>query len=78
MLTVNTDIQFGPGFDPTVGGLVVNSDDPNSIHMLLAEGVGEFKIQGWFEPEQRWVPELDPDGDGVYSEDSDYYLDAGG
>jgi hypothetical protein len=32
--------------------------------MLLCEGVGEFKIQGWYDAEQQWLPEVDPDGDG--------------
>jgi hypothetical protein len=37
--------------------------------------VSEFKIQGWYDAQQRWVPELDPDGDGSLS-DTDFILDA--
>ncbi len=48
--------------------------------MLLCEGVGEFKVQGWsFDPVQgrwRWVPEVDPDGDG-YLTDSDFFTSGG-
>jgi prepilin-type N-terminal cleavage/methylation domain-containing protein len=45
-------------------GSEVDPADPNSIHMLLCEGVGEFKIQSWYDAQRRWVPEVDPDGDG--------------
>lgn len=42
-------------------------------HSLLSEGVGTFKIQGWFETldpsltGRRWVPDDDPNQDGNYS-----------
>ena len=55
---------------------MVNTGDPNSIHMLLAEGVGEFKVQVWLEPEQRWYPEVDPDGNGNLT-DTDFVFDPG-
>jgi hypothetical protein len=41
--------------------------------MLLCEGVGEFKIQGWYDAQQRWVPEVDPDGDGDLA-DTHFFL----
>ena len=53
------------GVSEQVRGAEINPADPNSIHMLLCEGVGEFKIQGWNDALQRWVPEVDPDGDGT-------------
>ncbi len=56
---VSTDVEE----DMRIGA-VVNPADPDSIHMLLCEGVGEFKVQGWYRAQQRWVPEVDPDGDG--------------
>ena len=63
---------------PTVGrpvwGAHVDPADPNSIHMLLCEGVGEFKIQGWYDAERRWVPEVDPDGDGDLTDHTDFYI----
>ncbi len=63
MYTVCTGMPIDAS-ETTRGGLVVNTDDPNSIHMLLAEGVGEFKVQIWYEGGQRWFPEVDPDRDG--------------
>ncbi len=72
MFTVSTDMQLDLA-DLTEGGLVVNTDDPNSIHMLLAEGVGEFKVQIWYELEQRWILEVDPDRDGDLT-NTDYFV----
>jgi hypothetical protein len=43
-------------------------------HSLLSQGVGEFKIQGWFDTQdptltgRRWVPDEDPDLDGDTSD----------
>jgi len=75
MLTAITDVNV---FTPTVGlavrGADIDTANPASIHMLLCEGVGEFKVQGWYDLERRWLPEVDPDGDGDLS-DSDFYLD---
>ena len=48
-----------------IKGAQIDPADPNSIHMLLCEGVGEFKVQGWSDSLQRWVPDVDPDGDGT-------------
>ena len=70
MLTAITDITIGT---TNRGGATVDTEDPNSIHMLLAEGVGEFTIQGWYEAQQRWVPQVDPDGDGDL-DDTDFIL----
>jgi hypothetical protein len=57
-----------------VRGAIVEPSDANSIHMLLCEGVGEFKIQGWSDSLQQWLPEIDPDGDGNLS-DSHFFVD---
>lgn len=74
ILSVITDIKFDdPGVSETVWGASVNQTDPNSIHMLLCEGVGEFKIQGWYDAQQRWVPDVDPDGDGDLA-DTNFFL----
>ena len=54
-------------------GVSVDTSDPNSIHLLLCEGVGEFKIQGWNSTSQTWMPEEDPDGNGNLS-DSHFFL----
>ena len=74
MLSVISDIKIGNStVDQDVRGAHVDPDDPNTIHMLLCEGVGEFKVQGWYEPQQRWLPEVDPDGNGDLS-DSNFFL----
>jgi prepilin-type N-terminal cleavage/methylation domain-containing protein len=72
MLTVCTDVQFGGVGAAVSGGLTVSTSDPNTIHMLLCESVGELKIQGWYEAEQRWFPKVDPDYNGDLS-DSDFF-----
>ena len=59
-------------------GTTVDLEEPCSIHTLFCEGVGEFMIQGWYDKEKRWLPEVDPDGDGSLKEDSDFFLDGGG
>ena len=65
MLSVVCDVDVGQSnVSVQARGSEINPADPNSIHMLLCEGVGEFKIQGWNDLRRRWVPEVDPDGDG--------------
>ena len=66
MLSVICDVRVDPStVSENIKGSQVDTSDPQSIHMLLCEGVGEFKIQGWNDQRQRWVPEVDPDGDGT-------------
>ena len=66
MLSVICDnIVDQSNINEQVRGAEIDPADPNSIHMLLCEGVGEFKIQGWNDVRQRWMPEVDPDGDGT-------------
>jgi len=76
-LSVITDVKVDVLGLPTVAravwGAHVDPADPNSIHMLLCEGVGEFKIQGWYDAERRWVPEVDRDGDGDLTDPSDFF-----
>ncbi len=78
MLSVITGIRVGT---PTVGedvwGATIDPADPDSIHMLLCEGVAEFKIQGWYDAQQRWLPQVDPDRDGDLA-DTDFLLASGG
>jgi prepilin-type N-terminal cleavage/methylation domain-containing protein len=64
---------MGPTVDESVCGAHVDPADPCTIHILLCEGVGEFKVQGWYDAQRRWVPEVDPNGDGVLS-DTDFPL----
>jgi hypothetical protein len=65
ILSAITDVNVADSdIDEAIRGLRVEPSDSDSIHMLLCEGVGEFKIQGWYEARQQWIPEVDPDGDG--------------
>ena len=74
MLSVICNVTVGQSsVSEQVRGAEVDPADPNSIHMLLCEGVGEFKIQGWYDARQQWLPEVDPDGDGNL-EDTHFYL----
>ena len=74
MLSVITDIKVGTStVSDQAKGAMVDPADPNSIHMLLCEGVGEFKIQSWYDAQQKWIPEVDPDGDGNLA-DTHFYL----
>lgn len=66
MLSAICDVRIVPSnISDQTKGSEVDPADPNTIHMLLCEGVSEFKIQGWSDALQRWVPEVDPDGDGT-------------
>ena len=74
ILSVETDIDVtGTTVNKAVRGVNVDPADANSIHMLLCEGVGEFKIQGWYDAQQQWIPEVDPDGNGDLS-DTHFFL----
>jgi prepilin-type N-terminal cleavage/methylation domain-containing protein len=81
MLSVIGDIDIIGGgsfgnstINKNMRGVSVSHDDPNSLHMLLCDGVGEFKIQGWDNTRKTWVPEVDPDGNGILS-DTNFFLD---
>ncbi len=74
MLSVICDVKaFQSSVDEDVRGVIVEPSDANSIHMLLCEGVGEFEIQGWSDTYRRWLPEVDPDGDGNLA-DTNFFL----
>ncbi|MBN1804288.1 MAG: type II secretion system protein [Sedimentisphaerales bacterium] len=74
ILSVTTDIEVtGATANTAIRGADVDPTDANSIHMLLCEGVGEFKIQGWYDNRQQWIPQVDPDGDGNLS-DTHFFL----
>jgi prepilin-type N-terminal cleavage/methylation domain-containing protein len=74
MLSVMSDIQVDTSsVSEAIRGVTVDPADANSIHMLLCEGVGEFKIQGWYDAQQRWIPEVDPDGNGDLA-DTHFFL----
>jgi prepilin-type N-terminal cleavage/methylation domain-containing protein len=60
-------------FDNTDGRPGIDLDNAETLHMLMARGVGHFQIQwSYFTGGQlRWYPSDDPDGDGDNS-DSDF------
>ena len=77
MLSVICDIKIqNSNVSEQVRGAMVDPAEPNSIHMLMCEGVGEFKIQGWYDAQQRWVPEVDPDGDGDLTDTHFFMVDS--
>jgi len=78
ILSVITDavVDYSP-VSARVRGATMDIRDPDSLHMLLCEGVGEFKVQGWYDAKKRWMPEVDPNGDGSLA-DSDFWLDSSG
>jgi prepilin-type N-terminal cleavage/methylation domain-containing protein len=59
-------------------GANVDINNPNSIHKLLCQGVGEFKVQSWYDAQRRWIPEVNPNGDGSLQDDSDFILTSSG
>lgn len=76
MLSVISDITVGTSnVNEAIRGVTVEPADANSIHMLLCEGVGEFKIQGWNDARQQWIPEVDPDGDGDLADTHFFFAD---
>jgi len=72
LLSVISDVTIAQSsVSERVRGSVIDPANPNTIQMLLCEGVGEFKIQGWSDAQRRWIPEVDPDGDGFLA-DTDF------
>lgn len=51
----------------TDGGAIADGAEPDSIHTLFCEGVGEFKVQIWSEAFGRWYPEISG-GDFILSD----------
>lgn len=73
-LSVITGIKFDvPTVVEDFWGSTVDPADPNLIHLILCEGVAEFQIQSWYDAQQRWVPEVDPDNDGSLA-DTDFIM----
>ena len=62
---------------PPRRGLQYDPDVPSTHHLVLSQGVGQFAVQGWSDQLQRWVPQVDPDGDGNYA-DTDFVLNGSG
>lgn len=60
--------------DKEARGVLIDTAQPASLHSLLCEGIGQFCVQGWSDEFQRWVPEVNPDGDAELDDDSDFLL----
>jgi prepilin-type N-terminal cleavage/methylation domain-containing protein len=54
-------------------GVLIDPAQPESIHSLFCQGIGQFMVQGWNDQLDRWIPEVDPDEDGDLA-DSDFIL----
>jgi len=79
ILTIVSDVANILAVDNTVteGGPVVQTGMPGTYHNLFCEGVYDFGIQIWRADQQRWFPQIDPNGDGDY-DDTDYRQDTTG
>jgi type II secretory pathway pseudopilin PulG len=75
ILTILSDISNILAADAIItnGGPRVEIGQPNTYPNLFCSGVGEFGIQIWLDDEKRWYPQIDPDGNGIYT-DTDYLL----
>jgi len=56
-------------------GVIIDLSRADSVHAVFCEGVGQFMVQGWSTAEQRWIPQVNPNGDGSLEDDSDFLLD---
>jgi len=77
IISVIADVEFtDAGTTSTkyrnAGGVILDPNQPGSMHPLLCRGVGQFKVQGW--NGARWLPEVNPDGDADLTDDSDFFL----
>jgi hypothetical protein len=61
-------------------GVTFDSNDADSIHVLLCQGVSNFTIQSWYDKQKRWIPEVDPNHCNCDDNlaDSDFYTDVSG
>ncbi|MBN1124241.1 MAG: prepilin-type N-terminal cleavage/methylation domain-containing protein [Sedimentisphaerales bacterium] len=64
---IDTDGDGTPNHSPPVGwtGLAVDTRTPANVHLLLAQGVGQFSVQAWVKEQARWYPEVDLNQDGT-------------
>jgi prepilin-type N-terminal cleavage/methylation domain-containing protein len=67
MLSLILDLRVGTSAI-TQGGPIVDLTSMTGVHNLFSQGIGQFHVQIWRPDLNRWFPELDPDGDGIYNE----------
>ena len=68
--SIITGIRVSPSSILDGASITVDPSDPGTIHMLFCEGVGEFKIQFWYDDgvnPGRWFPEIDPINGGDFN-----------
>jgi prepilin-type N-terminal cleavage/methylation domain-containing protein len=80
MVSVIADVRIGIGSVSSekykvAGGVTLAPTQPASLHALLCEGVGQFMVQGWSDAQQRWIPQVNPNGDDSLEDDSDFFLE---
>jgi prepilin-type N-terminal cleavage/methylation domain-containing protein len=75
MLSKILDLRVGDSvLPPPQGGPKVNVNDSQTLHQLFMQGIGQFHIQFWRSDLNRWYPEIDPNGDGLYNDADPEYL----
>ncbi len=81
ILSVIGDVEVGLGEqntskkNVTIGGVTLDPNKPDSLHAFMCRGVGQFKVQGWSDAENRWIPQVNPNGDASLKDDSDFILE---
>jgi len=65
--------QFESDTAKEARGVLIDPAQPDSIHSLFCQGVGQFMVQGWNDQLDRWIPAVDPNEDGDLA-DSDFIL----
>jgi prepilin-type N-terminal cleavage/methylation domain-containing protein len=77
ILSVIGDIEVRGPPNSTTGdgarGVLIDRAQPAALTTMLCEGVGQFMVQGWSDAQRRWIPEVNPNGDGSLA-DSDFLL----
>jgi prepilin-type N-terminal cleavage/methylation domain-containing protein len=75
-VTIGEDPNRSTTTSEAAKGVTISRSDPNTLHLLLCEGVGQFAVQGWNDKRGRWMPEIYPNGDGNLN-DSDFIVKGG-
>ncbi len=79
IISIEMDLDTVGGVAVPGGGPTVYTDNSATIHMFFCEGVGDFKVQGWYDADGsgpvagRWFPDVNPDGDADVNDDSDFF-----
>ncbi|MBP7050096.1 MAG: type II secretion system protein [Phycisphaerae bacterium] len=87
ILSVIGDVDVGEGRNvvsttaKAARGALIDRSDPDSLHAVFCQGVGQFMVQGWNDAQKRWIPDVNPETEGETDPnslaDSDFPLEAG-